>query len=95
LIYLTRFGELAAVVAAVFGGSIVVELLRQLVGTASAPSGSSRRPCNARLRSRARAIAPVLLIFTFLVPVIFYDQRPTFSISASWCLTLCDAGMGD
>jgi len=22
-----------------------------------------------------RAIAPVLLIFTFLVPVIFYDQR--------------------
>jgi len=32
LIYWTRFGDLAAVVAAVFGGSIVVELLRQWWG---------------------------------------------------------------
>ena len=32
LIYWTRFGDLAAMVAVVFGGSIVVELLRQWWG---------------------------------------------------------------
>ena len=32
LTYWTRFGDLAAMVAAVFGGSIVVELLRQWWG---------------------------------------------------------------
>ena len=32
LIYWTRFGELASLVAAVFGGSIVIELLRQWLG---------------------------------------------------------------
>ena len=32
LIYWTRFGDLAAMVATVFGGSIVVELLRQWWG---------------------------------------------------------------
>ncbi len=74
LIYLTRFGELAAVVAAVFGGSIVVELLRQWWG----PVGTIRIVPPSVQRTLAvarRAIAPVLLIFTFLVPVIFYDQR--------------------
>ena len=52
LIYLTRFGELAAVVAAVFGGSIVVELLRQWwgpVGTIRIVPPSVQRT----LRSRA------------------------------------------
>src|SRR4030081_859910 len=38
LIYWTRFGDLAAMVATVFGGSIVVELLRQWWG----PVGSIR-----------------------------------------------------
>ena len=51
LIYWTRFGDLAAMVATVFGGSIVVELLRQ-GGGRSAPSGSFRHPCKASLRSR-------------------------------------------
>src|SRR3979409_1835013 len=32
LIYWTRFGDLAAIVAAVFGGSIAIELLRQWWG---------------------------------------------------------------
>ena len=32
LTYMTRFGDLAAMVATVFGGSIVVELLRQWWG---------------------------------------------------------------
>ena len=51
LIYWTRFGDLAAMVAAVFVGSIVVELLRQWWG----PVGtirSFRRPCKAPLRWR-------------------------------------------
>jgi len=65
LIYWTRFGDLAAVVAAVFGGSIVVELLRQWWGR-SAPSGWSAVRQGGLAVAR-RAIAPVLLIFTFLV----------------------------
>src|ERR1700757_5432714 len=36
LIYWTRFGELASLVVAVFGGSIVIELLRQWIGPAGA-----------------------------------------------------------
>ena len=74
LIYWTRFDDLAIIVAAVFGGSIVVELLRQWWG----PVGTIRVVPPSVQRSVAvarRAIAPVLLIFTFLVPVIFYDQR--------------------
>src|SRR6201991_3593421 len=34
LIYWTRFGDLAAMVAIVFGGSILIELLRQWIGPA-------------------------------------------------------------
>ena len=74
LIWWTRFGDLAAMVAAVFGGSIVVELLRQWWG----PVGTVKIiPPNVQsgLAVARKLIAPVLLIFTFLVPVIFYDQR--------------------
>jgi branched-chain amino acid transport system permease protein len=74
LIYWTRFGELAAIVAAVFGGSIVVELLRQWWG----PADTVRiipEPVQKGLAVAGRLVAPLLLIFTFLVPVIFYDQR--------------------
>ena len=74
LIYWTRFGDLAVMVAAVFGGSIVVELLRQWWGPVDTvrvvpPSVQST------LAVARRAIAPVLLVFTFLVPVLFYDER--------------------
>jgi branched-chain amino acid transport system permease protein len=74
LIYWTRFGELAALVAATFGGSIVIELLRQWIG----PAGAAHLipPSVQRATSIAGTwIAPALLIFTLLVPVIFYDQR--------------------
>src|SRR5881275_2471788 len=74
LIYWTRFGDLAAVVAAVFGGSIVIELLRQWWG----PVGTIRivpPAVQSGLAVARRAIAPVLLIFTFLVPVLFYNER--------------------
>ncbi len=74
LTYWTRFDDLAAIVAAVFGGSIIVELLRQWWG----PVGTIRVVPPSVQRSLAvarRGIAPVLLIFTLLVPVIFYDPR--------------------
>src|SRR6266516_3768836 len=74
LTYWTRFDDLAAMVAAVFGGSIVVELLRHWWGPVDTIRVIPPSVQNALVVAR-RAIAPVLLIFTFLVPVIFYDQR--------------------
>ncbi len=74
LIYWTRFGDLAALVAAVFFGSIIVELLRQWIG----PSKSiSLVPETAKgaVDTLGRFFAPALLVFALLVPVIFYDQR--------------------
>src|SRR6202034_2480588 len=63
LIYWTRFGDLAAMVATVFAGSIVVELLRQWWG----PVGTIRivpPSVKTTLAVLRRAVAPVLLIFT-------------------------------
>ncbi|MGC2810634.1 MAG: DUF3382 domain-containing protein, partial [Bradyrhizobium sp.] len=74
LIYWTRFGDLAATVAIVFGGSIVMELLRHWWGPVGAVRIMPPTAQNALALLR-RAVAPILLIFTFLVPVIFYDQR--------------------
>ncbi|BAR53624.1 branched-chain amino acid transport system permease protein [Bradyrhizobium diazoefficiens] len=74
LTYWTRFGEVAALVAAVFGGSIVIELLRQWLG----PTGAEKLVPPAVHRGMSfvgRYLAPALLIFTLLVPVIFYNQR--------------------
>jgi branched-chain amino acid transport system permease protein len=74
LIYWTRFDDLATIVALVFSGSIVVELLRQWIG----PLGAGRLvpPWLTDLMDFAgRWLAPALLVFAILVPVIFYDQR--------------------
>ncbi|WP_439711082.1 high-affinity branched-chain amino acid ABC transporter permease LivM [Bradyrhizobium diazoefficiens] len=74
LTYWTRFDEVAALVAAVFGGSIVIELLRQWLG----PTGAEKLVPPAVHRGMSfigRYLAPALLIFTLLVPVIFYNQR--------------------
>src|ERR1700751_2045077 len=74
LIYWTRFGELASLVVAVVGGSIVIELLRQWIGPAGA--GALVPPAvNSAVALAGRFVAPALLLFTLLVPVIFYDQR--------------------
>jgi branched-chain amino acid transport system permease protein len=74
LIYWTRYGDLATIVAIVFGGSIVIELLRQWWGPA--PLASAIPPSAQRaLDFAGKAIPPLLLIFTLLVPVIFYNQR--------------------
>ncbi|MGA2056991.1 MAG: high-affinity branched-chain amino acid ABC transporter permease LivM [Bradyrhizobium sp.] len=74
LIYWTRFGDLATIVAIVFGGSIVVELLRQWWGpvgiaTVIPPTVQSA------LGIAGRALPPLLLVFALLVPIVFYDQR--------------------
>jgi branched-chain amino acid transport system permease protein len=74
LIYWTRFGELATLVAIVFVGSIVIELVRQWLG----PGGTSQLvpvPVQKGLSIAGPFVAPALLIFTLLVPVIFYNQR--------------------
>ena len=74
LTYTTRFGELAAMVAIVFGGSIVVELLRLWWGPVDRVK-LVPPPVQAALDIGGRLIAPALLIFAVLVPVIFYQQR--------------------
>jgi branched-chain amino acid transport system permease protein len=74
LTYWTRFGDLASMVVAVFGGSIVIELLRQWIG----PTGAEKLvppALQSGMSFVGRYLAPALLIFTLLVPVIFYDQR--------------------
>ncbi len=74
LIFWTRFGDLAMMVAAVFGGSILVELLRQSIARRrGAPLISEQT--QAKFTGLARFLGPVLLVFTLLVPVLFYDQR--------------------
>jgi branched-chain amino acid transport system permease protein len=74
LIYWTRFDDLATIVAIVFGGSIVIELLRQWLGPTA---GAVTLPpfVQGALAMAGRALPPLLLIFAALVPVIFYDQR--------------------
>jgi branched-chain amino acid transport system permease protein len=74
LTYWTRFGELASLVAAVFGGSIVIELLRQWIGTTGAEK-LVPPAVQSGVSLLGRYVAPALLIFTVLVPVIFYNQR--------------------
>ena len=74
LTYWTRFNELASLVIAVFIGSIIIELLRQWLG----PAGTIKiipPVVQSGLAVAGRLIAPALLIFTVLVPVIFYNQR--------------------
>ncbi|GAB1715677.1 MAG: amino acid/amide ABC transporter membrane protein 2, HAAT family [Nitrobacter sp.] len=80
LTYTTRFGELASTVAIVFGGSIVLELLRRWWG----PVDAARivpPPVQAGLGIARRMLGPALLIFALLVPVIFYNQRYLLDLS--------------
>ena len=79
LTYTTRFGELASIVAIVFGGSIVLELLRRWIG----PVGGIELPATVRhvVSTLGRLLAPALLIFALLVPVIFYNQRYLLDLS--------------
>jgi branched-chain amino acid transport system permease protein len=74
LVYWTRFDDLATIVAIVFVGSIVIELLRQWWGPA--PIANAIPPSVQKaLDFAGKAIPPLLLIAALLVPVVFYDQR--------------------
>jgi branched-chain amino acid transport system permease protein len=75
LVYWTRFDELAELVAAVFAGSIAVELLRRWLGPRGGATGLIPQPVQNGIALAGRYVAPVLLVFTLLVPVIFYNQR--------------------
>jgi branched-chain amino acid transport system permease protein len=74
LIYWTRFGDLAAMVAAVFGGSIVIEMLRRWWGPAG-PGALIPSSVQTAVARSGRFVAPALLAFTLVFPVIFYNQR--------------------
>jgi branched-chain amino acid transport system permease protein len=74
LVYWTRFNELAELVAMVFVGSIAIDLFRLWRGPSSA-SVVMPKPVQRGVAVAGRLLAPVLLIFTILVPVIFYNQR--------------------
>ncbi|HLJ00394.1 MAG TPA: high-affinity branched-chain amino acid ABC transporter permease LivM [Bradyrhizobium sp.] len=74
LIYWTRFDDLATIVAIVFGGSIIVELLRQWWGDSNTVRAIPT-PLKGALDFTGRAIPPLLLTCALLVPVIFYNQR--------------------
>jgi branched-chain amino acid transport system permease protein len=74
LIYWTRFDDLAAIVAAVFGGSILVEALRRWVGPIG-PGTLIPASVQGVVARSSRFLAPALLVFALLVPIIFYNQR--------------------
>ncbi|XUM20317.1 high-affinity branched-chain amino acid ABC transporter permease LivM [Bradyrhizobium oligotrophicum S58] len=75
LVYWTRFGDLASLVAAVFVGSIAVELLRLWLGPRGGLGSFVPPSVQKGMSVAGRYLAPALLIFTVLVPVIFYNQR--------------------
>jgi branched-chain amino acid transport system permease protein len=80
LVYWTRFEQLAGVVAAVFGGSIVVEILRHNFRNLE-PGNLVPQAVQGPLAIIRRLIGPALLGFTLIIPVIFYDQRYVLDLS--------------
>ena len=75
LVFWTRFNELAMLVSAVFIGSIAIELFRRWLGPRVRTAGLIPQPMQQGVTVAGRFLAPVLLVFTLLVPVIFYNQR--------------------
>jgi len=92
MIYWTRFGELASLVGIVFGGSIVIELLRQRFKSIDPmtwmPAGLQRASS-----SGSRILAALLLVFAFLVPIIFFHDQYTLD-TAILVLTYVMLGWG-
>ena len=75
LIYWTRFNELAELVIAVFVGSIAIELFRLWLGPRGGAAALVPQSVQNGIALGGRFLAPVLLVFALLVPVIFYNQR--------------------
>ena len=80
LIYWTRFGDLAMLVVGVFAGSILVEFVRGSVRTTAFTSIGSASVIGPLNKVRP-FVAHALLVFTILIPVIFYDQRYILDLS--------------
>jgi branched-chain amino acid transport system permease protein len=78
LVYWTRFGDLAMVVVAVFGGSILIELLR---GRFTRLETQSLLQLQRPLALAGRLAGPALLGLTLLIPVLFYDNRYILDLS--------------
>ena len=74
LIYWTRFGELAGLVAAVFAGSLILELLRGWFGPFDA-AGFIPAAAQQPLKTAQRFFPLALFVFTLVFPVIFYEKR--------------------
>ncbi len=76
LIFRTRFADLAMIVAAVFVGSIVVELLRHNFRRLE-PASLIPAAFDEPLAAARRLFGPVLLGITVVMPIVFYylDQR--------------------
>jgi branched-chain amino acid transport system permease protein len=73
LIFWTRLADLAVLVVLVFAGSILIELFRHWF--AARRVSLVPETTRAAFVKLGRFVAPVLLIFALLVPVIFYNQR--------------------
>jgi branched-chain amino acid transport system permease protein len=80
LVFWTRFDDLALLVAAVFVGSIAIELLRRWIGPLHVIERLSERT-RSTFGGVQRFLVPALLVFTFLIPVIFYQQRYILDLS--------------
>lgn len=74
LVFWTRFDELAQLVAAVFAGSFIVELVRRRLGDRG-QGFALPQSAESALALAGRWIGPALLIFALLMPVLFYNQR--------------------
>jgi branched-chain amino acid transport system permease protein len=74
LVYWTRFGDLAMIVAAVFVGSIIVELIRQRI-EARRGAPLIGEGTQAALGTIGKFLGPVLLLFALMMPIVFYEHR--------------------
>jgi branched-chain amino acid transport system permease protein len=74
LVYWTRFADLATIVGIVFVGSFALELARWALGRGQIAVVMPPQLATA-LQTLQRALAPALLGFALLVPVMFYNQR--------------------
>ena len=74
LVYWTRFGDLAMIVAAVFAGSIIVELIRKRI-EARRGAPLIGEGTQAALGTIGKFLGPVLLLFALMMPIVFYEHR--------------------
>jgi branched-chain amino acid transport system permease protein len=93
LVFWTRFQELAGLVAAVFAGSIAVELFRLWLGPRGGAAALVPQSVQNGFAVAGRFLAPALLILALFVPVIFYT-RPYIIDQAILVLTYVMLGWG-